>query len=75
MFDTMLARYRAWEVKQTTIRQLGDLDDRLLADLGIPRQNIETIAERDARNAVARRLAACASAQCVALPGRTNHAS
>ena len=44
MLDTLLARFRTWQVHLTTIRLLGNIDDRLLEDIGIERDKIVDIA-------------------------------
>ena len=43
MLDTLLARFRTWQVHLTTIRLLGNIDDRLLEDIGIERDKIVAI--------------------------------
>ena len=45
MLDTILARFRTWQVQLTTIGLLSDIDDRLLADMGIERDKIVDIAK------------------------------
>lgn len=52
MLTTLIARYRAWQLKLTTIRQLDHIDDRLLADMGIARDSIVTLATRNAAASV-----------------------
>jgi uncharacterized protein YjiS (DUF1127 family) len=49
MLDNILARYRVWQFKLTTINRLRDLSDRQLADMGIERVNIAAIAARNAK--------------------------
>lgn len=41
---TWLARLRARRVRRATVRQLGSLNDAQLRDIGIERQEIESIA-------------------------------
>jgi uncharacterized protein YjiS (DUF1127 family) len=44
MLDTLLARFRTWQVQLTTINLLSNVDDRLLTDMGIERDKIVDIA-------------------------------
>ena len=53
MLQNLIARYRAWQVQLDTARLLESFEDRLLADMGIERGAIRTIARQNARAAVA----------------------
>jgi len=46
------ARYRRWRLERDTIRDLGRLDDRTLADIGVQRSHIRGIARDLAGGAV-----------------------
>lgn len=48
MLQNLIARYRIWQLRLDTTRYLEDFDDRLLADMGIERDAIRTIARRNA---------------------------
>jgi uncharacterized protein YjiS (DUF1127 family) len=54
MFTTLiLGRLRAWLLYLETVRELEDLSDRQLTDLGIGRRRIREVARRWTRAAVA----------------------
>ncbi|MET3899410.1 uncharacterized protein YjiS (DUF1127 family) [Devosia sp. UYZn731] len=48
MLQNLIARYRIWQLRLDTTRYLEDFDDRLLADMGIERDAIRTIARCNA---------------------------
>ena len=45
----LMASLRCWSEKRATIRELRALDDRMLADIGIERSQIEATVERQTR--------------------------
>ncbi|GLK80848.1 MULTISPECIES: DUF1127 domain-containing protein [Methylopila] len=49
----LLKRYRMWRVYRETFVELTSLDDRTLADVNLGRGDIERVARRAAREAVA----------------------
>lgn len=49
MLDTLIARYRVWQLKTATIALLHSLSNRQLADMGIERANIAVVAHQTAR--------------------------
>ena len=55
MLHNLIARYRIWQLRLDTTRYLDNADDRLLADMGIQRDAIRTIARRNAKAALALR--------------------
>lgn len=48
MLHNLIAHYRIWQLRFDTTRYLENADDRLLADMGIERDAIRTIARRNA---------------------------
>jgi len=44
MFASIVRRYRAWRRYETVLRELSQLTNRELADIGIVRSEIERIA-------------------------------
>ena len=44
MLDQFIARFRAWQLQLTTIRLLSNTEDRLLADMGLERDDIVPVA-------------------------------
>jgi uncharacterized protein YjiS (DUF1127 family) len=53
MLHNLIARYRIWQLRLDTTRHLENVEDRLLADMGIERDAIRTIARRNASAAMA----------------------
>ncbi len=49
MFDTVVTKLRSYRKYQETYRELARLSSRELADLGISRADIPTIARKAAR--------------------------
>jgi uncharacterized protein YjiS (DUF1127 family) len=50
MFTSIVRLYQAWRQYETVRRELSQLTDRDLADIGITRSDIERIASREARS-------------------------
>jgi uncharacterized protein YjiS (DUF1127 family) len=48
MFASIISRYRAWRQYETARRELSQLTDRELADIGIHRSEIERVASGEA---------------------------
>lgn len=46
MFEPLTRKFVDWQQRQTTIRKLRALDDRILADLGIERDAITQFVAR-----------------------------
>ncbi|MDB5536315.1 MAG: hypothetical protein JWP26_2632 [Devosia sp.] len=55
MLRNLVTRYRIWQLRLDTTRHLENFDNRLLADMGIERDAIKTIASRSAKAMVAER--------------------
>lgn len=64
MLQNLITRYRIWQLRLDTTRHLENVEDRLLADMGIERDAIRTIARRNARAMAAQRQDAAAPAHC-----------
>ena len=69
MLDQFIARFRAWQLQLTTIRLLSNTEDRLLADMGLERDDIVAIAKAN------RVKAEQAISQCQSSPVRARHAA
>ena len=52
MLHNLIVRYRIWQLQLDTTRYLENVEDRLLADMGIERDAIRTIARRNAKAAL-----------------------
>ena len=50
MFISIVRLYQAWRRNETVRRELSQLTDRDLADIGITRSDIDRIASREARS-------------------------
>jgi uncharacterized protein YjiS (DUF1127 family) len=50
MFISIVRLYQAWKRYETVRRELSQLTDRDLADIGITRSDIDRIASREARS-------------------------
>jgi uncharacterized protein YjiS (DUF1127 family) len=50
MFISVVRLYQAWRRYETVRRELSQLTDRDLADIGITRSDIDRIASREARS-------------------------
>jgi uncharacterized protein YjiS (DUF1127 family) len=48
LIHALVERVRAWARYRLTVRELSDLSDRDLSDLGISRTEIESVARRHA---------------------------
>jgi uncharacterized protein YjiS (DUF1127 family) len=51
MFDTFKSRYNKWNLYKRTVRELQGLTNRELADLGISRSDIHSIAREAVQGA------------------------
>lgn len=45
MFDRLWAQVRAWQESQTLARELGEMSDRELADIGLTRGDIASVCD------------------------------
>ena len=64
MLHNLIARYRIWQLQFDTTRYLENVEDRLLADMGIERDAIRTIARRNAKAALQQARTAPAATSC-----------